>query len=182
MKRVALVCILIILLLIFVFYDVLSQNKLGNTLSEYKKILTEGIPDDLKLTIYYLNPALLTRAPIRTLEQLRGCSQTKCIEVYATQLEAHENLLKNLDDSDLQPLELNNDSEPILGYLRLVYIMELENSEMLLEVMASDLVYGESILVNGFEVENNPIFYDLICPFLSEKDKQILERSLDVAD
>ena len=50
---------------------------------------------------------------------------------------------------------------------------------MLLEVMASSLIYDDSVLVNGVEVKNMPIFYELIDPFLTEVDRTILTRTFE---
>lgn len=174
MKRIALIVMLLVLLLISVFVWMHAEPKLENTLDEYQEVMEEGIPDDLKLTIYYVDPTMLTRIPIRTLEDLKGYSP-KITQVDAVELATHRELFASLNAACLKPVEegANTDSQ-IIGFLRLVYVLERGNGEILLEVTAADLIYDGSVLLNGFEVENNPIFYDLIDPFLTEEDRNIL--------
>ena len=54
---------------------------------------------------------------------------------------------------------------------RLYYVFEVGDSEKLLEVVVSpdslDKINGR-VVVNGVEVKDNPIFYELIMPFLTE--------------
>ena len=173
MKRIVVIVALFAVILATVFALLHSEEKLENTLDDYQEVMEEGIPDDLKLTIYYADPQMNTWMPIRTVEELASFSSV--IEVGAEKLAAHRELFASLNAAHLKPVDedSNNDSQ-IIGFLRLVYILERGNSEVLLEVMTADLLYDESILVNGFEVENNSIFYELIDPFLTEEDRNIL--------
>lgn len=178
-KRVAVAVTLLAIFLstALVFVWMHSDEILENTLDDYEEVMGEGIPSDLKLTIYYMPPDTLTRMPIRTLDELVVCSSI--IEVDAEKLAVYADRLAALTAACLKPLEEGEKAEPIIGFLRLAYILERGNGEVLLEVMTADLLYDESILVNGFEVENNPIFYELIDPFLTEEDRSILRWKED---
>ena len=180
MKRNAVIYSLLVFLLLFSFVWMIFEKRPVNTLEDYEKVLRDGVPEDMRLTIYYMDPTILTRLPVRTLEDLLSYPQTKTIQADALKLVAHRDLLKELDASCLQPITEESGTEPIIGYLRLVYVLERENGKKLVEVKASDLINGNSIIVNGLEVENNPIFYELIDPFLNEVDRNILARTFDV--
>lgn len=174
MKRVVATITLLAMVLAFVFMWGCSEKQMENTLDDYEKVMEEGIPDNLKLTIYYIDPTILTRAPVRTLEDLLGYSP-KIIEVTAAELAAHKDVFASLNAACLKPVEEGADTHPIIGFLRLVYVLERGDGEVLLEVMASNIIYHGGVLVNGFEVENDPIFYDLIDPFLTEEDRNTLK-------
>ncbi|MBO5175465.1 MAG: hypothetical protein J6B84_10035, partial [Eubacterium sp.] len=82
-------------------------------------------------------------------------------------LASHWELLKELKPDILQPVQEESHINA-----RLYYFFEVGDSEKILEVIISN-IYG-SVFVNGFNVENNPVFYDLILPFLEDEDRQIL--------
>lgn len=174
MKRVVVIIALFAAVLATALVLMHSEKNLENTLDDYQEVMEEGIPDDLKLTIYYVDPSMLTRIPILTLEDLMGYSP-KIIQVDAAELAIHSELFASLNAACLKSVEkgANTDSQ-IIGFLRLVYVLERGNGDVLLEVMATNLVYDDTVLVNGFEVENDPIFYDLIDPFLTEEDRNTL--------
>ena len=170
MKRI----VVIVAILATVLFLMHSEKKLENTLDDYQEVMEEGIPDDLKLTIYYVDPQVNTQMPIRTVEELASFSSI--IEVGAEELAAHRELFASLNAAHLKPVDGKENTEnSIIGFLRLVYVLERGNGDVLLEVMATNLVYDDTVLVNGFEVENNPIFYELIDPFLTDEDRSILK-------
>jgi len=179
MKRIAVICTLLVFLFGSAFVWISFGSKQKNALDDYEEAIRESIPSDLRLTIYYIDPTVLSRAPIRTREDLMNYPGTHTIEVEPEKLMIHSNLLKELNAACLQPLEEDSKAEPITDYLRLAYVLEQGNGKILLEVMASNLVHGDSVLVNGVEVKNKPIFYEFIFPFLEEMDRSILNRSFD---
>lgn len=174
MKRMISIITVLAMVLAFVFMWGCSEKQLENTLDDYEEIIEEGIPDDLKLTIYYIEPTTLTLVPVRTVEDFMGYSPI-VIEVTAAELAAHRDLLASLNAACLKPVAEDADTHPIIGFIRLVYVLERGDGEVLLEVIASDIIYHGGVLVNGFEVENDPIFYDLINPFLTEEDRNTLK-------
>ena len=129
MKRVVATITLLAMVLAFVFMWGCSEKQMENTLDDYEKVMEEGIPDNLKLTIYYIDPTILTRAPVRTLEDLLGYSP-KIIEVTAAELAAHKDVFASLNAACLKPVEEGADTHPIIGFLRLVYVLERRHSEV----------------------------------------------------
>lgn len=143
-------------------------TSLEESMSKYLKTVEEKLPDDFRLTIYYLDPTVLTRVPLSK-EDLQSFPGVVKITVEADELASHWELLKELNPDILQPVQ-----EESYINARLYYFFEVGDSEKILEVIISN-IYG-SLFVNGFNVENNPVFYDLILPFLEDEDRQILGK------
>lgn len=159
----------------------IPRVSLNLALHAYEAAFDDGTPDDLKLTIYYMSPAIVTRVPICTLKQLKKCCNNDVgsqIEVGAEELAAHAEQFRKLDAADLCPdtvhSAVSGRGGRILGFLRMVYILEREDGETLLKIYAYNLVRDESVIVNGIKVKNDPIFYELIDPYLSDADREIL--------
>lgn len=143
-----------------------TSIQLQNALENYSKIVTGDIPQDLKLTIYYMDPQILTRIPLSA-EDLINASFTQKIVIEHEELLKHLNLFQQLNAPILQPVK-----EKSAINARLYYVLESTASGKLLEVTVSQ-IYG-TVFVNGIEVEDNPIFYELIAPFLTEEAHDIL--------
>ena len=141
-------------------------DQLNNALHDYIKMVEGDCPENLCLTIYYIDPEILTRKPL-TAEELMSFPGVKKIRVESEELAAHFELFKKLEPSILQPVE---ESSGINA--RLYYVFETGESSKILEVIVWDTC--GSIFVNGIEVENNTVLYELIEPFLSEEDRNIL--------
>ena len=141
-------------------------TSLEESMGDYLKTVQNKLPDDLRLTIYYLDPTVLTRAPLSK-EDLQSYPGVVKITVEAEELASHRELMKKLDPNILQLVQEESHINA-----RLYYFFEVGDSEKILEVIISN-IYG-SVCVNDFEVENNPVFYDLILPFLEDEDRQIL--------
>lgn len=131
-----------------------------DAVQKYLKALEGDIPDNLCLTIYYMSPQILTRRPLSA-DDLKAFSETKVITVESDELKQHAELLRKLDYRMLQIA-----AEPSYMNARLCYVFELGDQEIL-EVVISDI--GGKVFVNGLEVEDDPIFYELIEPFLTEE-------------
>ena len=161
--------ILIIVLVILFVTVVLScfnpRIQIYLSLMEYSQITKTDIPKDLHLTIYYIDPTILTRYPL-SVNDLVSWDGVRIIDVSYDQLANHSDSLKKLDASILRPSKVED-------YLnaRLYYVFETDHGQ-LLDVAISHI--GGHVYVNGIEVENNPVFYDIIVPFMSEDDLQIL--------
>lgn len=142
------------------------STPLEEAMRDYTQMVEGILPQDLRLTIYFLDPSILTRAPLST-DGLVTFPGVKTIIVDSKELEGHMALLRELDASILQPVEE-------LSYInaRLYYVFEIGDSEKILEVVINE-IHG-SVFVNGIEVEDNPVFYELILPFLTEEDGEIL--------
>jgi hypothetical protein len=91
----------------------------------------------------------------------------KITVIESVELAEHLALLRKLDASVIKPL----DEEPYVN-ARLCYVFEMESGSKLLEVTINDI--NGRVFINGYEVEHNPIFYEIIAPFLSEEDHIVL--------
>lgn len=166
MKR-STVLIFVFLLLTAIMTGCKNQSApLQEALNDYSKMVGGDLLEDLSLTIYYIDPELLTRIPVST-EDLMTFRGVKIIVVESEKLENHLEQLRKLDASMLQPVQ-----EESYINARLYYVFEAGDSDKILEVVISE-IHG-SVFVNGVEVEDNPVFYDLILPFLEDEDREIL--------
>ena len=118
MKRIVIICVLPAFLLVSTIAWVLSKDNIANVLDAYEKAFDIGVPSDLKLTIYYMDPTRLTRVPVRTLEDLTRYSDAQIITVGAEELAAHSDLLKKLNVTCLQSIGEGTNTNSIIGYLR----------------------------------------------------------------
>ena len=132
---------------------------------EYRKAVEGEIPDDLHLTIYYMAPDILTRRPL-TADDLKSFSETKVITVDSDELKQHTETLRKLEHRILKVVE-----EQTSVNARVCYVFELGNKNIL-QIVISDI--GGNVFVNGLEVEDHPVFYELIEPFLTEEAHEIL--------
>ena len=130
-------------------------------LDDYRQMLSGDIPEDLCLTIYYMDPLIFTRIALTT-DGLMSHPETKKIIVKADQLEDKQSLLKKLDSSLLQPAAINS-----YVNARMYYVFETAETGKLLEVIVNQ-VYG-NVFVNGIEAEENPVFLEIVTPFLPEQ-------------
>lgn len=132
-----------------------------NPLADYEKMLSGDIPQNLLLTIYYMDPTISTRMPLSA-EDLMGFPETRKIVVEFGELAANFEPFKELKFSILQPAKATS-------YInaRMYYVLEADDFGKLLEVTISQI--RGNIFVNGMEIEHNQVFYDLIDPFLTDE-------------
>jgi hypothetical protein len=127
--------------------------------------------DDISLTIYFINPFILTRHPWSAEEIIRSREEQKIV-INGNDLEEHIDLFKQINNDDLIPVKKKS-------YLdaRLYYVFESKKNGKLFDVA----MWGSdnSIFVNGFEVKENEIFYDVIKPFLPIDAVKELEDYLE---
>ena len=146
-----------------------SSDQLRDALAAYSNMIDQGIPDDLLLTIYYMDPFICTRIPLSANDLMQN-SMTQKIVVHSEALKNNSSALKKLDWSLLSPVKAEYPMDA-----RIHYVIEKENGEKLLEVTISRFK-DIAILVNHIEVEENPVFYELIYPFLPEDARKLVER------
>ena len=157
----------------------IPRLSLNLAMRAYEAAFDDGAPDDLKLTIYYLHPCSWTRAPIWKLEQLDdNMAGSEKIVVGAEELLAHAEQFGELNADGLYPQSVFSafvSDDMVIGqHLRMGYILEREDGEILLKVYTYDLLCSESVIVNGIKVKNDPIFYELIDPYLTDADRETL--------
>ena len=164
-KRFVVWLVLGLLLTIIAFRDIVPSLQIRIAMWEFSDSMASGIPEDLRLTIYFVDPGLLTRNPW-SVEDLINAEGVKVIEVTDAQLRNEWPLTDKIDTSMLQSAQQK-------GYLnaRLYYVFKTHRGK-LLDVAISDI--GGHVFVNGIEVEHNSLFYEIILPFLTGEDRQML--------
>ena len=147
---------------------------LEDAMKDYESAVAGELPEDFRLTITFMNPIMDTRAPVRV-EDLKNYP-CRTIVVDAQKLDAYAEMLRKLDASMLKPV-----AEPSYVNARLYCIFEVGEAERVLDFVTNADI-GCSFFVNGVEVAYNPVFYELILPFLTEEDIKTLdiERHLAV--
>lgn len=145
-----------------------SQNinaQLQDVLGGYSQLLENELPDDLCLTIYYMSPDTFTPRPISADDMVSSWGVEKSgvekIVIESTELTIHVESLKKLNFSVLQPVN----EEPYVD-ARLYYVLESKETGKILEVTIGGI--RGYFFVNGIQVEYNPVFFELIAPFVTE--------------
>ena len=91
------------------------------------------------------------------------------IIVHGSELEEHIGLLRQIDADKVRPVRVSTPLEA-----RIYYVFETTDGARLLDVA----MWGAcgTIYVNGYEIKENKVFYDVIKPFLTEEEKTELEQ------
>jgi len=121
--------------------------------------------NNLTLTIYYMDPHLLTLYPLDVNTLIDVCGEQKIV-VNGSILEEHIDLLRQVKNAKLKPV-----SHKIYMDARIYYIFEANGKGKILDVVmwgAHEDVDEEAIFVNGVSVECEEVFFDVIMPFLPE--------------
>lgn len=137
-----------------------TSIQLQDALENYSKMVQGDMPEDLCLTIYYVDPQLLTRYPW-SVDTLINCDMTQKIVIERGEILSNIDAFKKINWSVLTPTK----NDPRIN-ARLYYVIESGEHGKLLEVVISE-VRG-NVVVNRIEIENNALFYELIWPFLPE--------------
>ena len=135
-------------------------------LEKYTKIIEDENFDKLSLTIYYINPTILTRAPL-SVDQLIKYNNVNKIVISGSELKEHIDLLKQINKDVIIQVKKNTRLNA-----RLYYVFETEEGKVLDVAMWGD---DNSVFVNGFEVKWNDVFLDIIKPFLTQEAKDDLK-------
>ena len=129
------------------------------TLSEY---VNRGRLNELNLRIYYMSPSILTVMPV-SIEDLKSevwYEYTTLID--GVLLDEYVDLLLGIIDVILVPVEHDSTVNA-----RIYYVFETKRGRAVLDVVLWS--YYEYMIVNGVEVNNNDVFYDLLMPFLPKE-------------
>lgn len=135
-----------------------SSSQIQDSLHNYSQMIAGNIPEDVCLTIYYLDPSILTYSPL-SVDDLMNFSETQKIIVESEELVANFEPFKKLDISELKPAR-----EKTYVDARLYYVLNAGDSGNLLEVVITQTNYN--VILNGIEAEYNPIFHELVAAFL----------------
>ena len=167
LKRVVLLgCIIGVIFVISLFAGCKRINgvdmKLHDSFITLLNALEQEAPDGLCLKIYYLDPSILTRAPLTT-EDLINFPGVKEIIVDCQHLKEHVDLLNQMKADNLVPVKNSSNLNA-----RLCYIFETNSDGKILEIAAGGA--KNSVFVNGIEVEYNDLFRNVIIPFLTDEE------------
>ena len=157
--------VLCLLLVVVAAYCVYPSLQLRGALMDYSNMMKGELPENFTLTIYYIDPQILTRAPLR-IEDLKNNTDVTVITIESAKLAEHQELLRSMTASALQPLK----EETYLN-ARVYYVFSTGGRNVLEVAMSS---MDSHAYVNGIAVERDPIFGEIIAPFLSEADREIL--------
>lgn len=144
-----------------------NNVRLQKAMDSFSNLIEKGTLDKLSLTIYYMDPITLTRAPL-SVDDLMNFSSVKKIVIHDINLEQHMDLFKQITNAELKPVKNKSRIDA-----RIYYFFETEESGNIFDVA----MWGdhESVFVNGLEVERNEVFLNVVMPFLSEDALKDLE-------
>jgi len=127
--------------------------------------------ENVTLTIYYTQPGLLTDIPLN-IENLLRLKSTNKVTVRGTELGEHINFFNKINEETLMCVRKKSKCLDA----RLYYVFENMEKQKLYEV-AMWGVGGEknSMFVNGVEVKEASILYEVIMPFLPQDIKEHLQ-------
>jgi len=158
-----------------------SNMNLKITSFNFSELIESGNLNDITLTIYYKDLFVRTRTPV-SLEMLIGGWYDNTgqlisglynhrVVITGEDLVKHYDLLNQIINAELMPVE----NETFVN-ARLYYVFEhMEHGEMF-----SFLAFGggDTMFVNGLEVEYNGIFFEAVLPFLPNDAVETIERYL----
>ena len=164
-KRIVLGLLILLLLAsdaVFIVYDWNYKRPM----SSFAKIIERGDLNDLCLTIYYVNPKILS-IPWDVKNLISGY-QYKVV-VTGSELEEQIDLLYQLSKVKLIPVIFKGKMDA-----RIYYLLESTEKGKIIDVAMWD--FNGYIHINGVAVKNDDdIFYRVIIPFLPEDAAKQLE-------
>lgn len=165
--KCGIICITMLLLLTMILMGCSNTSpQLQNTMSKYTEIINKEKVKELYLTIHFIDPHIFTRMPLST-EDLIAFPGVTCIDVAPGRLAEHIELLKSLNASSLTIAE---EKEGLNA--RIYYVIGSASCGKLLEIVIN--YAGGNVFVNGIEVKDAPIFYELILPFLTQEERSVI--------
>ena len=104
MRRSKILLFMLILLLVPSLAGCSPSAKLRDTFRVYLDVISEDIPEDMQLTIYYIDPSILTNRPLST-DDLVKRDDVKKIVVEYEELSTQIALLSKLEPSIFEPVK-----------------------------------------------------------------------------
>ncbi len=134
-----------------------DADVLDHLLDDYSKAIADGVPSDMCLTLYNnIVPYISSDRPV-TKEDLVQIPISTVID--STELSSRIASLKKIETSVLQLPERS-----LPQNLMVYYCIETGASGKVLEVEISGK--GGTMVVNGVEVQYDPVFFDIVSPYL----------------
>ena len=169
MKRVVisgLICMAILFELLTFACCGVKNARLQVVLTDYAAVLESNGLDGLRLSVYYIDPSILTRFPL-TEERLLSFESVQRFEVDNAQL-----LQKTINAEEMTPV-----SNASVLDARLCCIFESDRAGQILRLTLGGK--DNSIFVNEVEVKNCELLRDLLAAFASEETMRVLVHYFD---
>lgn len=144
-----------------------DMDTLSYLLDDFSEAIANGIPADMELTIYYRTPYVSFDMPIDETELIIMCSESEDASIAGKVLIDSTQLLSQLDQ--FKKITSAALRKPIISQYKnawIYYYIETEAAGKVLEVTISG-IHG-NIFVNGTELKYNPVFLDLVSPYLPQ--------------
>ena len=161
-KRISIGFLALLLFTITVLTGCGSDNmRPEKELKTFAEIIEKGNLDNLSLTIYYIDPTILTRYPL-SVDNLMNYSGVNKIVIEGKDLEEHISVFKNVTNTALQSVR-----EKSYIDARIYYVFETEESRTVFDV----IMWGanNSMFIDGLEIKETDAFCDVMIPFLPEE-------------
>jgi hypothetical protein len=169
-KRTILILLILLLLAVAVTINFYYGDNMFSKETSLSEFIEQGKLRELTLTIYYVSPNILTLIPLSVDGLITWEDAYKAV-INGIQLEDHIDQLRKISNADLMPVENKS-----YVNARLYYVFETKTHRKVYDVCMWGA--GNSIFVNGIEVQSNDIFYDVVKPFLPEDAVTKLENYL----
>lgn len=142
-----------------------ATNQLQSTMRPYYEVVNSTLSEDFTLKIWFVDPEILTRKPL-TEDELKKFDGVKEIVVESQRMREYIGVLRALSAAKLTPVTED------IGINARIYYEFSTNNEKVLGVTINQVHNG--VFVNGIAVKDSAIFYDVIIPFLSKDDCNLL--------
>ena len=141
-----------------------KTDMLSHLLDDYSKAIENGVPADMSLTLYNMGPYDETDIAVRKAYLIK----TPKTVIDSVELSSRIDQLKKIDSSVLREPQITPYKD-----LRIYYYIETETAGIVLDVEMNGI--GGSIFVNGMEVDYDPVFFDLVSPYLIDAWQEITD-------
>ena len=165
-KRVILSITILILAIVVIIVVGVNNMRPEKALNTFLEQIEQGNINNIRLTIYYMNPNILTPFALN-IKDLINHPQTQKLIIDGVQLAEHIDLFKKINYVDLIPVDYK-----YLMDARIHYVFENNRGRKIFDVTFSGFLendnHCEIIFINGKAFEINDIFNNIIEPFVSE--------------
>jgi len=171
LRKIILLIFTMVTLFASAFFIINRRNNMNS--KKFFQLIEQERLDGLSLTIYYLRSGILTYSPLSVAGLVNG-NFTDSIVINDKSLEEHIDVLKQLNDVKLIPVEQESSINT-----RIYYVFKNEKGNEIFSVAMWRWDNEGSMFVNGNEVKEDKIFYEVISPFLPEDEVQRLYQFIN---
>lgn len=143
-------------------YDQLIAARQRLEVSQFQTMVAAGLPEGISLKIYYIDPTILTFAPLSA-DALKTYTDANIISIDHQTLLAHTDSLQKLSVSGFHTPE-----GKVYENARMCYVFEDAQGNTLLQVSFNG-PDPDHVYVNSHPAKYDPMYMDIIQPFLTEE-------------